>query len=207
MENQRYGEFIEIIGAPGRGKTKLLVDSLNLKVKQGDRALVVLPDQSEEAWFPYFPVIEAEDLEQKFDPNFKGICLIEWEEKLTFPFLLDLFKTRKLKNLNLVLDDPTYAASPNQPEKELIRILSRKRQYCLDVWSNAHSYDQVPKQFFQYITIYGLMFTSAEIKNRLGEVPHHVPIKKRVDSIAGQRKDNNPNYHYCEFFYKNGEKL
>lgn len=207
MTNDRYSHFTFIAGAPGRGKTTVLLQLLTQLVNGGDRALVILPDQSEPAWFPYYPVINAEDLEEQFNPNFTGICCIEWEEKITFPFLLKLFKKGLLKDLNLVLDDPTYAASPNRPEKELIRIMSRKRQYCIDIWSNAHSYDQIPQTFFQYITVYGLMFTDGEIINRLNQVPHHVPIKKRIDAIAGQRKENNPNYHYIEFFTKDGEKL
>jgi len=204
---ERYSEFTAIIGAPGRGKTTLLLEILKKLLKLGDRVLVIIPDQSEPAWFPFYPVINAEELETDFNPNFKGVCLVEWEEKITFPFLLKQFKSGALKNLNFVLDDPTYLASPNRPEKELIRILSRKRQYCIDVWSNAHSYDQLPQPFFQYITVYGLMFTDGEIINRLTQIKHHVEIKKRVDTIAGQRKENNKNYHYIEFFTKDGNKI
>ena len=204
---ERIAHFIMILGAQGRGKTTVLLDALKHKISLEDRALVILPDQSEKAWFPYYPVINSEDLEEQFDPNFKGICLIEWEEKITFPFLLKLFKSGKLKNLNLVLDDPQYMLPPNRPEKEIIRICSRTRQYGIDIWSNAHGYDQIPPSFISYITVYGLMYTRGDIINRADQLGHHAPIVKRVNQIAGETPENNPNFHYIEFFNKNGEKL
>lgn len=207
MSQNRYADFITFVAAPGRGKTKLLIDAIKQKLKNGERVLVVLPDQSEPAWFPWYTngVIDAEDLEKKFNPNFKGVCLVEYEEKLTFPFLYKLFKSGKLKDLDLVLDDPQYVGE--KPEKELIRILSRKRQHGTDIWSNFHSHDQIPTKFFQYITIYGVGYTEAEIilrKEQLGEV--HKKIKQQVDSIANVPKGHK-NYYHFHFCNKLGEKI
>lgn len=216
MVKNRYAEFFEIIADPGRGKTELLINALLSKLRSGDRALIVLPDQSEPAWFPFYReskptakypfiinnLIDADELEEKFNPNFEGIQLIEFEEKSTFPLLYKYFKAGQLKNLNLVFDDPQYLGS--KPEKEMIRILSRKRQYSCDIWSNAHSHDQVPNSFFQYITVYGLGHTSAEIINRKDQLPKsHLTIKKEVDRIANVERGN-PKYYFFTFYKKDG---
>lgn len=204
----REPDFIEIIAAPGRGKTTLLINALKERLKNGDRVLIVLPDQSEAAWVPFikrFGVINAENLEEQFNPNFKNVCLVEFEEKITFEFLFNQFKKGVLKDLILVLDDPQYLNS--SPEKALIRILSRKRQFKADIFSNAHSFDQVPQKFFQYITLYGLGHTTAEIILRKDQLPKAIiDLKKRVDNISNVPKGK-PNYYYYEFFNKFGDPI
>lgn len=204
---ERIALFTMILGAQGRGKTTLMLNAIKHKLSLGGRALVVLPDQSEKAWYPYYPVINSDELEEKFNPNFTGVCLIEWEDRITFPFLLKKFKAGILKDLDLVLDDPQYMLPPNRPEKEVIRLCSRTRQYGVDIWSNAHGYDQIPLPFIQYITTYGLMYTRGDITNRANQLGHHIPIMQRVNEIAGESRTNNPNYHYVEFFTKDGVKI
>ncbi len=202
---ERFSHFIAVVGAPGRGKTTLLIEALLKKIDMGDRALVIVPDRNEQIWYPYYPVINADNLEKSFNPNFKGICVIEYKKGVTFKFLLKMFESGKLKDLNLVLDDPNYAR--RNPEEEIITILSRLRQFQTDAWTNGHSIDYLPPDFFQYITIYGIMYTRAEIKNRLDEVPHLVDVKRRVDRTAGEKREGNPNYHYVEFVNKEGEEI
>lgn len=204
----RFADFTEIIASPGRGKTTELIKILEHKVKnKGERCLVVLPDTSEKAWWNY-PMIFSDDLESDFDKNFKGIVTIEYEENITFPFLYEQFKYEGLNNLNLVLDDPFYAEG--RPEKQIRMILARKRQYGIDIFSNAHSYDQVPPIFFPYITIFGVGYIEAEIKNRrleLGEdFNTHVNIRRQVNNYAGINK-NDPKYHTFYYFKRNGEKI
>jgi hypothetical protein len=203
---KRYADFTEIIGTAGRGKTTQLLNILNYKVqKKGERCLVVIPDGSEKAWFDY-PTIFSDDLETDFDINFEGILCIEYEENLTFPFLYKKFKHDGLANLNLVLDDPFYAEG--RPEKEIRMILARKRQWAIDIFSNSHSYDQVPPIFFPYITIFGLGYTEAEIVNRRKQLGEHFDIHCRmrnaVNKFAGLDKSK-PEYYNFVYFLKNGE--
>jgi hypothetical protein len=204
----RYADFTEIIATAGRGKTTQLLNILKHKVERNnERCLVVIPDGSEKAWFDY-PTIFHDDLETDFDPNFTGIVCIEYEENITFPFLYDQFKNHGLSNLNLVLDDPHYAEG--RPEKEIRMILARKRQWAIDIFSNAHSYDQVPPIFFPYITIFGLGYTEAEIVNRrkqLGmDYETHCRIRQQVNDYAG-RDNSRPEYFNFIYFLKNGEIL
>ncbi len=203
---ERYADFTEFISAQGRGKTKQLIDILNFKVNsKGERALVILPDMSEQAWFDY-PTIYADDLEELFDKDFTGVVCIEYEENQTFPFLYNQFKYEGLKRLNLVLDDPHYVEG--RPEKELIRILARKRQYEIDIFSNAHSYDQVPAIFFPYISIFAVGFTETEIVNRKqqlgGDFPIHSKLRKSINFYAGTDKTK-PEYFNFLYFKRNGE--
>jgi hypothetical protein len=205
---ERYADFTEFISAQGRGKTKNLVDILKYKVEvKGERAIVILPDTSEPAWFDY-PIIYSDDLEETFDKDFKGIICIEYEENETFEFLYNQFKRSGLKRLNFVLDDPYYVEG--RPEKPLIRILARKRQYEIDIFSNAHSYDQVPAIFFPYISIFAVGFTETEIVNRkqqLGaDYPVHCKLRRNINAYAGTDKTNK-NYYNFLFFKRNGEIL
>lgn len=207
MIDERYCEFTEIIAAAGRGKTTLLINILETKLKAGERSLVIVPDLSEPAWFNY-PTIMSDDLETEFNPDFKGILCIEYEEKVTFPFIYKLFKEAKLKDLNLVLDDPFYC-DPT-PESHIMKILARKRQYMIDIFSNAHSYDRVPPKFFTYITLFCLGYTEASILNRKEELAEfysaHVQKKAEIDRIANVPKGH-PNYYYFEFYKKDCSSL
>ena len=206
MDN-RYCEFVEIIAAPGRGKTHQLIQILETKLNAGERSLVIVPDGSEPAWFNY-PTIFSDDLEEKFNPNFKGILCIEYEEKLTLPFVYKLFKEGKLKDLNFVLDDPFYCDP--RPEPEIRKILARKRQYMIDCFSNAHSYDRVPPLFFSYITIFGLGYTETGIVNRREQLEpdytSHVQKRGEVNAIANVEKDN-INYHHFQYYRRDGKNI
>ncbi len=206
MSQDRYSHFIAIVGAPGRGKTTAIINPIEKKISKGDRALVIIPDRQEKAWYPYYNQLLKHNEYDRFDPNFKGVCILEYKKKHTFPFLLELFENGDLKDLNLILDDPKYARK--NPEEQLIDILARQRQYKIDTWTNAHGFDQLPPDFFEYITIYGVFFTNGRIRNRVDDIPEIVPVKERVDRIAGVTpKEINPNFHYVEFVNKLGEKI
>lgn len=202
---ERHPEFVEIIAAPARGKSTDLEKIINSK--PNERFLVIIPDTSEPLWHKY-PVINGDDLEEEFDPNFEGVLCIEQEEKVTFPYLYQLFKDEELKGLNLILDDPVYAEE--YCEKELIRILKRKRQYDIDIFSTSHSYDEVPPKFFSFITIFSLGYTEGELKNRKGNLGSaynvHLQYHEEINAIAGTDKSD-PNYYYRRAFRKNGELI
>lgn len=194
----RSAEFTEIIGQPRCGKTTFLLNTINDLVKNGDRALIIDPDGAEPAWFK-FPIIEK----SSFDPEFKGIKVMQYEDDETFDFLLDQMQTGKLKNLNLVLDDANVYAE-SHIEQPLKTILRRKRQYMVDIWATAHGYTDVPPKFFTFITQYVLFETSDEIDRRKKEIPSfekHLEIKRRVDLT------NKKTPYYKEFFNKYGEPL
>lgn len=203
---ERVEEFAVIIGAPDRGKTTIEVNKILEKLAVGERTIVIIPDQSEKAWYPYYPVINAEKLETNFDVNFTGIVIIEYEEKVTFPFLYNLFEKKIIKDLNLVLDDPFYVEE-GRPEKELMRIIKRKRQYSIDIFTTSHDFDNIPKAFFTYLTTFCLLYTSAPIINRLRQVSEGIlKHKKEIDNIANVPKGH-PNYHYKRWFKKDGKLL
>lgn len=203
---KRLEEFIAIIGAPGRGKTTALINTIKAKLRAGERTIVIVPDQSESAWFPYYPVINAESLKEKFNVNFKGILIVEYEEKLTFPFLYNLLQNGIIKNLNIVFDDPFYVEE-GRPEKALMRIIKRRRQYSADVFTTSHSMDNIPKVFFPYLTAFGLLPTDAPIENRVKQVSKKIiQHKEEIDDI-GDVKFGHKNYHYMRWFRRNGELL
>ena len=203
---ERLEEFAVIIGAPGRGKTTTEVNVIQQKLKVDERTIVVVPDQSEKAWYPYYPVINADKLEKDFDVNFTGVKIIEYEEKSTFPFLYDLLEKGIIKDLNIVLDDPFYVEE-GRPEKELMRIIKRRRQYSIDVFTTAHDFDNIPKAFFTYLTVFGLMYTSAPIINRVKQVSEGIlQHKKEIDKIANV-PFGHPNYHYIRWFKLDGTLL
>ena len=142
MTNERYSHFIAVVGAPGRGKTTLVVNGITQKIKKGDRALIIIPDRNEKAWYPYYnQLVEPENIED-FNPNFKGVCVMEYKKGVTFQYLLPLMQKGVLRDLNVVLDDPYYAH--RNPEEQLITMLSRQRQFQIDTWTNAHGFDQLP---------------------------------------------------------------
>lgn len=203
----RYAEFFAFVGAPGRGKTTQLIQAIEFKLSKGDRALVIVPDLKEKAWFPYFAkngIIASEDLEEKFNPNFKGVQLVEYEEKITFPFLQKLFKKNDLKNLNLVLDDPWYIEG--RPEQDLLKVVKRARQMSCDVWTNAHHLDQIPQALIPYITVYGLMYTRGPIVLRRKQLGHLEEAKMYVDRVAGVSRTNKLKYHHIAYIKEDGTK-
>jgi len=202
----RIEEFAVIIGAPGRGKSTSLLDIIKAKQSVGERTIVVVPDQSEKTWYPYYPVINAEDLDSKFDLKFKGVQIIEYEEKITFPFLYDLLKSGKLRDLNLVLDDPFYVEE-GRPENQLMRIIKRRRQNKLDVFTTAHDFDNIPKAFFAYLTVFGLHYTSAPIKNRKDQVSYEIKKHKLEIDIQANVDRSNPEYYHKRFFRLDGTLL
>jgi hypothetical protein len=205
MNNDRYPEFVEIIAAPGRGKSTDLEKVINSKANE--RFLVIIPDTSEPLWHKY-PLINGDDIEEEFNPDFEGVLCVEQEEKLTFPYLYKLFKEEKLKGLNLILDDPVYAEE--YCEKELVRILKRKRQYDIDIFSTSHSYDEVPPKFFSFITIYSLGYTEGELNNRRGNLgssySKHLEHHNEVNRLAGIDKSK-PEYYLRRAFRKNGDLI
>ena len=203
---ERAEEFVVIIGASDRGKTTTELGIIKAILSAGERTIVIVPDQSEKAWYSYYPVINAEKLESDFDVNFTGIKILEYEDKVTFPFLYNLFEKGIIKDLNIVLDDPFYVEE-GRPEKELMRIIKRKRQYSIDIFTTAHDFDNIPKAFFTYLTVFGLHYTSAPIINRLRQVSEGIlRQKKQIDNIANVPKGHK-NYHYKRLFKKDGTEL
>lgn len=200
---KRQPKMFSIFAKPGAGKTTKLIEIIKRKVAAGDRAIVVDPDGAEEAWDQFK---RYESITQVPD-NFKGVVVVEWQEKVTFANIRNRCMARdaqgndtkrpKWGNFMLVLDDPNTYAHPNV-EDELQNLLRRKRQYGIDIWTTAHGWSECPQGFLRFIDVYILGPTSATPQERAGllggreVVARHQQAKNVIDGHKRQFPDTYP---------------
>jgi hypothetical protein len=208
MSKERPAEVFAIIGAPNRGKTTFLIDKLTYLMDNcNDRVLLIVPELNEKAWFPFFkdnPLLEFGcNLEEKFNPTWKGVQIMEYEEDVTFPFLWEKLRScQEFKNFNLVLDDPIYMEE--RPEKKIPYVIKRKRQNEFDVWTTAHSFDDLPRKLLSLITVYIVGHTLDEITLRKTQLGHFTPIKNRINQETNVPFGNKA-YHIFKAFHRDGK--
>jgi len=198
---------------PGAGKTDILIDLVNRKLKASTRALIVDPDGAEQKW-DRFKRIEGGITQ--LDPKFTGAVVIDYDEKAkgvegTFEFLWNkLIKPGKLKNFTLVLDDPNvYAKDKLIPE--LTNLLRRKRQHNYEILTTAHSWGETPKSFLRFIDIFLLGPTATGPEDRkdiLGpaKTAKHLQWKAKADAEARAAKAAGRKHRFFAFD-KDGESL
>ncbi len=165
----RQPKMFCVIGEPGSGKTERLINLIKMRVKNGDRAIIVDPEGAEDAWSQFVRVKDAENLKNHTD--FKGAVVVGWEKGHTFKILRELAEKKQLTNYMLVLDDPNTYATPD-PEDDLRYFLKRKRQAGVDLFTTAHSWMEVPAAFCRFVDFWDIAPASGsplERKNIFGK--------------------------------------
>ena len=183
--NKRPAEFFLVIGAPNTGKTTWLLKIL-LALARGQRVLVVDPDGNEPTWWK-FKSINIRD--KRAMKNWtKGVRVIQLAEQDTDGYdTFDVLYNKKVfTNGVLVLDDCNTYVQAN-PNKHLMNLLRRKRQYSIDIFAAAHGFTEIPPKFYSFATKYTLFKTEEDpqrAKRNIDQFDRFVGLRNRVNSKA-----------------------
>lgn len=194
-----YGVFAK----PGAGKSTKLIQMINARLSNGDRTLVVDPDGCEPSWDKFTRYDSMDEV-----PNdFTGVAVVMYEEKKTFAEIKRRCVAKELVDFMLVLDDANSYAHPT-PEPELKYLITRKRQFGMDILITAHGWGQCPNVFLQFIDIYVLGPTDSSPHERISVLTKAVAERhwkwKRAVNTA---KAKNPNSYPFAVFTREGYKF
>jgi hypothetical protein len=150
----RGAKVIHFMAHKKRGKTHLIKNGFLLpKVAQAGRGIVIDPHGAEPEWNgPQFERLESvHDLK----PDFKGIKVLFYEEKETFPVLWDMIQTHKLSGFPIVFDDlNAYAQTGMEKKQKIFFVLSRNKG--IDILCTAHNWYETPAKIFGTIDVFVL---------------------------------------------------
>ena len=174
-----------IVGTNGTGKTTYLLQTLSA-VSKSRRAIVVDYENAEKAWQP-FDELDLSDRDAV--ASFTGIRRVNWA--LHEDESLSLIK-KYYRNGILVLDDcRTYLKS--SLEDQLHQLLIRRRQYMLDVFAVAHSFQDIPPRFFQFTTHVVLFRITRPLDDRKKMLANPASVAEALARIDAKSKTN-PHY-------------
>jgi predicted ATPase len=183
---ERISRLVLVIGTNGTGKTTFLLKAVTAAAATR-RVLVVDFENAERAWQP-FEEIDPADREAML--TFTGVRRINWakHDDATLSLLRKYYR-----NGILVLDDcRTYLKA--SMEDELHQLLIRRRQYMLDIFVVAHSFQDVPPKFYQFSTDVVLFRITRPIDDRKRMLANPTQILAAHERIQRQAQTN-PHYY------------
>jgi len=208
-----------VVAEPGAGKTDLLMEMVERKLKAGMRVLIIDPDGGEEKWDRY-PRLKGDHQIETLDPNFTGAIVCTYDEAGkdengkthidTFDYLyFKLLKPKKLRNLVLVLDDPNVYAI-DKPPTGLKKCMRRKRQSNMPILITAHNWGETPMGAIRFIDYWVLGPTASGPEERSSVlkamVKVHAKYKQQADAEAISAKKAG-RYHKWIAFDNKGNPL
>lgn len=148
--NKRDAAVIAFMAHKGFGKTFLILTFVKMKLKAGNRAIIIDPNGKEPAWNgPEFKRrLKAEELK----PDFNGAEVLFYRKGQTFKHILDLILNHGMNGFTLVLDDMNVYGT--NMEEELETIIQLSRNWGIDILLTCHSWHRTPPIFFTYIDVF-----------------------------------------------------
>ncbi len=186
QEKPRTTRQALVIGTNGTGKTTYLFKVVQA-VKGFRRVLVVDFENAERVWQSFKEIDPADRSEMM---AFQGIRRINWaqHDDATLRLLRNFYR-----NGILVFDDCRTYLKANL-EDELHQLLIRRRQYMLDIFVVAHSFQDVPPKFFQFSTDIVLFRIARPIDDRKRMLANPTQVLAAHDRIQ-RLSQANPHYH------------
>ncbi len=179
----RTAKCIVLAGFNGTGKSTMLKKLVEAEVKAGGKALIVTPDDIE---WPEYHFIDPEDPGQF---QFKGVKKIIYNDTGTIEQI-----TTNFRNGILPLDDcRSYLTA--QTDKEIHRLLIRRRQMQVDVVAVGHGFTEIPPKFFTFATHFILFKTEDDIYSRKNVIRD---FDKMLEAQARINKKAETDPHYFE---------
>jgi molybdopterin-guanine dinucleotide biosynthesis protein len=184
MTEPRQTNCIVVIGYNGTGKTTVVSSLLAKMLSQGNRILIVTPDDREYNSVPYLDIENHPNLLQ----TFKGITKTIFLEKFTIQAIRDHFTN------GVVVFEDCRAYFGSVTDQELHSLLIRRRQMMIDIVAVAHGFTEVPRKFFTFSSHIVLFHTKDNIKARKDVLRNfdkmqHEQIQVNVESLK------NPHYY------------
>ena len=206
----RGAKVIHFMAHKKRGKTFLIKKFLEAKVAQTGRGIVIDPHGAEPAWNgPKYERLESID---ELTPDFKGIKVLFYEEKKTFPQLWAMIQEHKLSKFPIVFDDlNAYAQTGMEDKQRVFFVLSRNKG--IDILSTAHNWYETPRKIFGTIDVFVLGPTNSGPESRRDLFPSqeayeaHRTWKEKADAAGANLSEDRLWDHEWFTFGLNGEEL
>lgn len=183
---RRTSRQILVIGTNGTGKTTYLFKAMQA-VKGFRRVLVVDFENAERAWQP-FKEIDPADRDDMI--GFHGIRRINWAQY--GDGTLQLLRRHYRNGIIIFYDCRTYLKA--SMEDELHQLLIGRRQYMLDFFVVAHSFQDVLPKFFQFTTDIVLFRITRPIDDRKRMLSNPTQVIAAHERIQ-RNAQTNPHYH------------
>lgn len=164
----RTAKMIMIIGANGTGKTTLLKHILDMSHQ---RAIVVTPDCVEWNEKDQFgnELYPTNELNTRYDYVFEGI-----QRHIYGPRTLAALGAFK-KGIVVLDDCRTYL--DDKTDESIHRLMIRRRQREVDFIAVAHSFAEMPRRFFTFVSDIFLFQTKDNVEMRRG-------VAKNLEDLA-----------------------
>lgn len=187
----RATQLISITGTNGTGKSTVIKELVNTAVKNGDRALIVTPDEVE---WPSVPLVHQR-LSHHIQNYVGARKIVAYDDD--FIEKVDLI-IKYFRQGVLVFDD-MMAYNKHSTHPLLKRLMVRRRHMEVDIIAVGHSFTEIPPRFYSFISDFILFRSSNDVMKRqdfLGKGLAKV-LEQKQDLVNQKSKDN---LHHHQYF-------